>query len=130
MKALATGTKVLHQNMNDRDTAVLLHMLSLLPYNTIVRYPNNHRLFIQQKTYSCTKMFVYTRAGPAQCYAKPNSNPNPNQNLSPVSARAVLLPREAAIVLPEMTEMRVAAHAQTRCRIFRLWDYQCGCRTG
>ena len=78
-------------------------------------------------------MFVYSRAALAQFYAKPNPNriptqtkPNPNSNLSPSSTQAVPLPGEAAIFL---TEMQVAAHRQTRCRIFRFWDYKYGCRT-
>ena len=53
-------------------------------------------------------MFVFSRAGPAQFYAKPNPNPNPN--LSPSSARTVPVPAKATLVL---TEMKVAAHAQT-----------------
>ena len=48
----------------------------------------------------------YSRAAPAQIYAKPNQNPN----LSQSSAGAVLLPGEATIVITEMTEMQVAAH--------------------
>ena len=77
-----------HQNINSRDMAVLLLMLSLLPSNVAVLYPTNHWLFIQQKTYSCSKIFVHSSAAPAQIYAKPNSNPN----LSPSSAREVPLP--------------------------------------
>ena len=65
-----------HQNINSRDMAVLLHMLSLLPSNVAVLYPTNHWLFIQQKTYSCSKIFVHSSAAPAQIYAKPNSVPN------------------------------------------------------
>ena len=112
---LATSTAAVHQKVNSRDTAVLLRMLSLVPYDPPVPYPNNHRLFIRQTTYSCPKIFVYSRAAPVHFCAKPNSNPNPN--LSPSSTQAVPLPGEIAI---DLTEMQVAAHAKTRCRIVRL----------
>ena len=70
--ALATGTAAVDQKKNSRDTAVLLPILSLLPYqNTAMLYPNNHWLFIRQNTYAFSKdVCLFPR------YAKPNPNPN------------------------------------------------------
>ena len=106
----------------NKSATVKFHMELLLTTTTrkqcrsgATPYPNNHRLFIRQTTYSCPKIFVYTRAAPVHFCAKPNSNPNPN--LSPSSTQAVPLPGEIAI---DLTEMQVAAHAKTRCRIVRL----------
>ena len=125
-KALATGTAAVHQNINSKDTAVLLRMLSLLPYNTAVPYSNNHWLFIRQKTYSSAKMFVYFSAVSAQFYAKPSPSSNPDPHLTLTQPFPRVLHGEAAIVL---TEMQVTVHVQTRCRTFRLWDYEYGCCT-
>ena len=58
-------TATIHQNINFRNTAVLFRMLSLLPYNVAMPYPNNQWLFMRQKTYSCANMFVYSRTAPS-----------------------------------------------------------------
>ena len=102
----------------------MLRKLSLLPYliRTITGYSYGRRL-------THARRYSYI---PALCLSSfmPNlTQTTPNPNLSPSSALAVPLPEAAAIVLTEMTEMQVAANAQTRCRIPRLWNYEYGCRS-
>ena len=129
-KALATSTAAIHQNINSRDTAVLLRMLSLLSYKirqcrigTIVIYSYGRKLN------ACVEILVYSCAATMPFYAKPNQNLTLIQSQTfpqVLHGQSHYQGREATFV---MAEMQVAAHAQTQCCIFRLQDYKYGCRT-
>ena len=106
--ALATGTTAIHQNINSRDMAVLSHMLSLLPF--IICQSLVRTIIV----YSCSRRVIYAQ----RCSFIPMQHLcsfMPVLNL--IYPKLSQLPGEAAIFI---TDIQVAAHAQTQCIIFRL----------